>query len=69
MFTEKLRFASLNVRGLNDRNKRLLTFDIFKNSNYDFVLLQETKTVLQNEKDYNKFFTNRKLLWWMYGFI
>ena len=46
-----LRIASINVRGLNDRNKRLAVFEYFEKSHFSLVLLQETKTnnALENE--------------------
>ena len=38
----KLEIASLNVRGLQDNNKRKRIFQTFRNSKFDIILLQET---------------------------
>ena len=38
----KLDIASLNVRGLQDNNKRKRIFQTFRNSKFDIILLQET---------------------------
>ena len=45
MTSSLLHIASLNVRGLNDRNKRLVIFDFFKNSKFSIIFLQETRTM------------------------
>ena len=50
----KLHLASLNVRGLSDRYKRLLLFDLFKNSKFAIILLQETKTTVRDENEIRK---------------
>ena len=38
----KLEIASLNVRGLQDHNKRKRIFQTFRNLKFDIILLQET---------------------------
>ena len=57
-----LQFASLNVRGINDRNKRLVIFDFFKSSNFAIILLQETKTTFSHENDIRKEWHNQKIV-------
>ena len=43
MFKKKVwKICSLNVRGLNNYNKRQSMFNIFKENNYTVCLLQET---------------------------
>ena len=62
MSSTLLRVASLNVRGLNDRNKRLLIFDFFKNSDFSIIFLQETKTKFNHENEIRKEWYNQKIL-------
>ena len=57
-----IQVASLNVRGLGERNKRTHIFDFFANSNFSVIFLQETKTTLLNENDIRKEWHNRKCL-------
>ena len=44
----KLKLATLNVKGLNDRGKQTNTFTILKSHKLDIIFLQETNT--SNEK-------------------
>ena len=57
-----LRIASINVRGLNDRNKRLAVFEYFEKSNFSLVLLQETKTNNALENEIRREWHNRKAI-------
>jgi len=57
-----LRFASLNVRGMNDKNKRLAIFDYFQNSNFSIIMLQETKTSAVNENEIRRDWYNQKVI-------
>ena len=54
--------ASLNVRGLSDRAKRLLVFDFFKKSHFDIIFLQETKTLFNDENDIRNEWHNKKII-------
>ena len=54
MSTNQFHIASLNVRGINDRNKRTQIFQFFKESNFDLILLQETRTAFRNENSIRK---------------
>ena len=60
--TTSILFASLNVRGLNDRNKRIFILDYFNNSNFAIIFLQETKTKVFDESQIRKEWHNRKIL-------
>ena len=62
MSSSVIQFASLNVRGLNDRAKRLLVFDFFKNSNFSIILLQETKSRFKDENDIKNCWHNKKIV-------
>ena len=62
MTSSQLHIASLNVCGLNDINKRLVTFDFFKNSIFSIILLQETKTKFSQENDIRKEWHNQKII-------
>ena len=61
MLLSNLHVASLNVRGLNDRSKRLFVFDLFKNSSYSIICLQETKTQFGDENEIRRDWHNRKI--------
>ena len=60
--SEKLRIASLNVRGLNERNKRLATFQYFEKSNFALILLQETKTKSVDENQIRREWHNHNVI-------
>ena len=62
MTPNSLHVASLNVRGLNDRVKRKYTFDFFKKTNFSLILLQETKTMCNNENEIRKEWHNQKAI-------
>ena len=62
MTTKLLHLASLNVRGLNDRYKRLLLFDLFKKSKFEIIMLQETKTRLRDENEIRKEWHNHRVI-------
>ena len=51
---ENLQIVSLNVRGLQNRNKRNRIFQYFKMKKFDMILLQETYSTLQDENEWIK---------------
>ena len=51
---ENLNLVSLNVRGLQNTNKRNRIFQYFKIKKYDVVLLQETYSTLEDENKWKK---------------
>ena len=51
---ENLQIASLNVRGLQNKNKRNRIFQYFKSKKYDIILLQETYSTPQDENIWKK---------------
>ena len=62
MASNLLHVASLNVRGINSRYKRLLVFDHFKTSKFAIILLQETKTTFRNENKIKREWHNHKII-------
>ena len=46
---ENLQIVSLNIRGLQNQNKRNRIFQYFKTKTYDVILLQETYNTLEDE--------------------
>ena len=48
---ENLQIVSLNVRGLQNRNKRNRIFQYFKTKNFDVILLQETYSIPEDENE------------------
>ena len=42
MNNQKIKIATLNVKGLNDLSKRQKTFTLLKSYKFDIILLQET---------------------------
>ena len=61
MLLSKLQVASLNVRGLSDRIKRHIVFDLFKKSSYNIICLQETKSQFRDENQIRKDWHNKKI--------
>ena len=51
---ENLQIASLNVRGLQNKNKRNKIFQYFKTKNFDVILLQETYSTPEDENEWKK---------------
>ena len=51
---ENLQIVSLNVRGLQNRNKRNRILQYFKTKKFDVILLQETYSKLQEENEWKK---------------
>ena len=51
---ENLQIVSLNVRGLQNRNKRNRIFQYFKMKKFDMIPLQETYSTLQDENEWKK---------------
>ena len=51
---ENLQIVSLNVRGLQNKNKRNRIFQHFKTKKYDVILLQETHSTQQDENEWKK---------------
>ena len=51
---ENLQIASLNVRGLQNKNKRNRIFQYFKSKKYEPILLQETYSTPQDENIWKK---------------
>ena len=51
---ENLQIVLLNVRGLQNRNKRNRIFQYFKTKIFDIILLQETYSTLQDENEWKK---------------
>ena len=51
---ENLNVGSLNVRGLQNKNKRNRIFQYFKIKKYDIVLLEETYSTLEDENKWKK---------------
>ena len=51
---ENLQTVSLNVRGLQNKNKRNRIFQHFKTKNYDVILLEETHSTQQDENEWTK---------------
>ena len=62
MASNLLHVASLNVRGINSRYKRLLVFDHFKTSKFAIILLQETKTTFRNENKIKREWHNHRVI-------
>ena len=54
MIMAKLNIISLNVKGINDIEKRLSVFNWLKNKNTDICLLQETHSTKNEEKHWCK---------------
>src|SRR5260363_165200 len=50
----KLKLATLNVKGLNDRGKQTNTFTILKSQKLDIIFLQETNTSNKNVRNFLK---------------
>ena len=48
---ENLQIVSLNVRGLQNKNKRNRIFQYFKTKKFDIILLQETYSTPQDENE------------------
>ena len=55
----KLEIALLNVRGLQDNNKRKRIFQSFRNSKFDIILLQETHSTDEDIVLWKKDWTGR----------
>ena len=55
----KLEIASLNVRGLQDNNKRKRIFQTLRNSKFDIILLQETHSTDEDVVLWEKDWTGR----------
>ena len=51
---ENLQIASLNLRGLQNKNKRNRIFQYFKSKKYDIILLQQTYNTPQDENIWKK---------------
>ena len=51
---ENLQIASLNIRGLQNKNKRNRIFQYFKSKKYDIILLQQTYSTPQDENIWKK---------------
>ena len=51
---ENLQIASLNIRGLQNKNKRNRIFQYFKSKKYDMILLQKTYATPQDENIWKK---------------
>ena len=51
---ENLNVGSLNVRGLQNKNKRNRIFQYFKIKKYDIILLQEMYSTLEDENKWKK---------------
>ena len=51
---ENLQIVSLNVRGLQNKNKRIRIFQYFKTKKYDVILLQETHSTQRDENKWKK---------------
>ena len=58
----KLKVGSLNVRGINDQNKRRHIFDFLKNSKLSVICLQETKTSTLDDEIIRKEWHNNRIL-------
>ena len=50
----KLTNSLLNIRGLQNKNKRNRIFQYFKTKKYDVILLQETYSTLEDEHEWKK---------------
>ena len=46
---ENLQIVSLNITGLQNKNKRNRIFQYFKMKKFDVILLQETYSTLEDE--------------------
>ena len=46
---ENLQIVSLNIRGLQNKNKRNRIFQYFKMKKFDVILLQERYSTLEHE--------------------
>ena len=51
---ENIQIVSLNVRGLQNKNKRNIIFQYFKTKKFDVILLQETYSTLQDKNKWKK---------------
>ena len=51
---ENLQIVSLNVRSLQNKNKRNRIFQYFKTKKFDVILLQETYRTLEDENEWKK---------------
>ena len=51
---ENLQIVSLNARGLQNKNKRNRIFQYFQTKKFDVILLQETYSTPENEKEWKK---------------
>ena len=51
---ENLQIASLNVKGLQNKNKRNRISQYFKSKKYHIILLQETYSTPQDENIWKK---------------
>ena len=54
MNNQKIKIATLNVKGLNDLSKRQKTFTLLKSYKFDIILLQETNLTNTKTRDFIK---------------
>ena len=50
----KLKIATLNVKGLNNKDKQRITLTLLKSYQMDIIFLQETNTTDKNTRDFLK---------------
>ena len=50
----KLKIATLNVKGLNDRGKQQRTLTLLKSYNLDLIMIQETNLNNENTQNFLK---------------
>ena len=55
----KLEIALLNIRGVQDNNKRKRNFETLRNSKFDIILLQETLSTDEDVVLWKKDWTGR----------
>ena len=62
----KLKIATLNVKGLNDRGKQQRTLTLLKSYNLDLIMIQETNLNNENTQNflkqqwiYNSYWSNK----------
>ena len=68
---ENLQIVSLNIRGLQNKNKRNRMFQYFKTKKIDIILLQETYSTVQDENEWKTekegpvffFFSQQPQMW------